>query len=118
MQLNDDFRISRRGYFRGRQALVWMVLSTLTVPAQVTLIPVFFILKNLNLLDTYPRVILPGFADVFGVFLMKQYIQTLPGEGLSGRWRVRVADLPAHHPAAVRAGPGGAGNLHVPALLR
>lgn len=66
--------------FPGRDVLFWLVLSTLTVPAQVTLIPVFFILKNLNLLDTYPGVILPGFADVFGVFLMKQYIQTLPGE--------------------------------------
>src|SRR6202158_278994 len=66
--------------FPGRNVLFWLVLSTLTVPAQVTLIPVFFLLKNLNLLDTYPGIILPGFADVFGVFLMKQYIQTLPGE--------------------------------------
>src|SRR5712691_1109933 len=66
--------------FAGRNTLFWLVLSTLTVPAQVTLIPVFFLLKNLNLLDSYPGVILPGFADVFGVFLMKQYIQTLPTE--------------------------------------
>jgi multiple sugar transport system permease protein len=66
--------------FPGRSALFWLVLSTLTVPAQVTLIPVFFLLKNLNLLDTYPGVILPGLADVFGVFLMRQYIQTLPTE--------------------------------------
>jgi multiple sugar transport system permease protein len=66
--------------FPGKDVLFWLVLSTLTVPAQVTLIPVFFLLKNLNLLDSYPGVILPGFADVFGVFLMKQYIQTLPSE--------------------------------------
>ena len=66
--------------FPGRNVLFWLVLSTLTVPAQVTLIPVFFILKELNLLDSYPGVILPGFADVFGIFLMKQYIQTLPSE--------------------------------------
>jgi multiple sugar transport system permease protein len=66
--------------FPGRDPLFWLVLSTLTVPAQVTLIPVFFILKDLNLLDSYPGVILPGFADVFGIFLMKQYIQTLPSE--------------------------------------
>ena len=70
-----------------RGVLFWLVLSTLTVPAQVTLIPVFFLLKNLNLLDSYPGVILPGFADVFGVFLMKQYIQTLPSE-LEGAGRV------------------------------
>jgi multiple sugar transport system permease protein len=67
-------------HFPGRSVLFWLVLSTLTVPAQVTLIPVFFLLKNLNLLDSYPGVILPGFADVFGVFLMRQYIQTLPSE--------------------------------------
>jgi multiple sugar transport system permease protein len=66
--------------FPGRDPLFWLVLCTLTVPAQVTLIPVFLLLKNLNLLDTYPGVILPGFADVFGIFLMKQYIQTLPSE--------------------------------------
>jgi len=66
--------------FPGRNVLFWLVLSTLTVPAQVTLIPVFFLLKNLNLLDSYPGIILPGFADVFGVFLMKQYIQTLTSE--------------------------------------
>jgi multiple sugar transport system permease protein len=66
--------------FPGRNTLFWLVLSTLTVPAQVTLIPVFLLLKNLNLLDSYPGIILPGFADVFGVFLMKQYIQTLPTE--------------------------------------
>src|SRR5260370_26632209 len=66
--------------FPGRHVLFWLVLSTLTVPAQVTLIPVFLLLKNLNLLDTYPGIILPAFADVFGVSLMKQYFQTLPTE--------------------------------------
>src|ERR1700716_1576897 len=66
--------------FPGKNVLFWLVVSTLTVPAQVTLIPVFFILRTLGLLDTYPGVILPGLADVFGVFLMKQFIQTLPTE--------------------------------------
>ena len=64
--------------FPGKNLMFWLVVSTLTVPAQVTLIPVFLILRSLNLLDTYPGVILPGLADVFGVFLMRQYIQTLP----------------------------------------
>src|SRR5205809_2278160 len=66
--------------FPGKDVMFWLVVSTLTVPAQVTLIPVFFILRTLGLLDTYPGVILPGLADVFGVFLMKQFIQTLPTE--------------------------------------
>ena len=73
--------------FPGKDVLFWLVLSTLTVPAQVTLIPGLLLAKDLNLLDSYPGVILPGFADVFGVFLMKQYIQTLPSE-LEGAGRV------------------------------
>jgi multiple sugar transport system permease protein len=66
--------------FPGKDLMFWLVVSTLTVPAQVTLIPVFFILRTIGLLDTYPGVIVPGLADVFGVFLMKQFIQTLPSE--------------------------------------
>ncbi len=93
--------------FPGKDAMFWLVLSTLTVPAQVTLIPVFFILKNLNLLDSYPGVILPGLADVFGVFLMKQYIQTLPSELESAarvdgasEWQIyRLVILPLCKPA-------------------
>src|SRR5207253_4504548 len=66
--------------FPGKNVMFWLVVSTLTVPAQVTLIPVFFILRAIGLLDTYPGVIIPGLADVFGLFLMKQFIQTLPSE--------------------------------------
>src|SRR6266508_3502669 len=66
--------------FPAKNVMFWLVVSTLTVPAQVTLIPVFFILRTVGLLDTYPGVIVPGLADVFGVFLMKQFIQTLPSE--------------------------------------
>src|SRR2546430_15850820 len=66
--------------FPGKNVMFWLVVSTLTVPAQVTLIPVFFILRAVGLLDTYPGVIVPGLADVFGVFLMKPFIQTLPSE--------------------------------------
>src|SRR5437899_6637409 len=66
--------------FPGKDVMVWLILTSLTVPAQVTLIPVFFILRALGLLDTYPGGILPGLADVFGLRLMQQFIQTLPSE--------------------------------------
>src|SRR5437899_12103139 len=66
--------------FPGKDVMFWLVVSTLTVAAQVTLIPVFFILRALGLLDTYPGGILPGLADVFGLRLMQQFIQTLPTE--------------------------------------
>src|SRR5438067_1463416 len=93
--------------FPGKDVMFWLIVSTLTVPAQVTLIPVFFILRTLGLLDTYPGVILPGLADVFGIFLMKQYIQTLPTDLLhaarvdgASEWQVyRRIILPLSRPA-------------------
>ena len=50
------------------------------VPAYVTMVPLFLVTRNLHLLNTLWAVILPGTADVFGIFLMRQYIQTLPHE--------------------------------------
>src|SRR5438132_1219330 len=54
----------------------------LLVAGALSLFPLYwlFLTRALGLLDTYPGVILPGLADVFGVFLMKQFIQTLPTE--------------------------------------
>ncbi len=66
--------------FPGRNALFWLILSTLMVPAYVTIIPMYLVTRNLHLLNTLWAVILPGTADVFGIFLMRQYIQTLPSE--------------------------------------
>src|SRR3989475_5202759 len=61
-----------KGRFPGEDLMFWLVVSTLTVPAQVTLIPVFFILRALRLLDTDPGVILPGLAACLGVLRMQQ----------------------------------------------
>lgn len=66
--------------FPGREVLFWMVLSTLMIPTQVTIVPLFLLVRDLGLVDTYAGVLLPGLGDVFGIFLMKQYIQTLPSE--------------------------------------
>ncbi|HEX8034905.1 MAG TPA: carbohydrate ABC transporter permease [Ktedonobacterales bacterium] len=66
--------------FPGRTVLFWLIISTLMVPSYVTLVPLFLVTRNLHLLNTLWAVILPGTADVFGIFLMRQYIQTLPHE--------------------------------------
>ena len=66
--------------FPGRNLLFWVILATMMVPAYVTLIPMYIVTHNLRLLNTLWAVILPGFADVFGIFMMRQYIQTLPSE--------------------------------------
>ncbi len=66
--------------FPGRDLLFALLLSTLMVPIHVTLIPTYIITRALGLIDTLLGVILPGTATVFGIFLMRQYIKTLPSE--------------------------------------
>lgn len=66
--------------FPGRSVLFWILLSTLMIPIHVTLIPLYIITRRIGLIDTLGGVILPGTAIVFGIFLMRQYIQTLPSE--------------------------------------
>jgi len=66
--------------FPGRDLLFAVLLSTLMVPIHVTLIPLYLISRSLGLMDSLLGVILPGTANVFGIFLMRQYIKTLPTE--------------------------------------
>ena len=66
--------------FPGRTVMFWMILSTLMIPIHVTFIPLYIINRSLGLIDSIWAVILPGTAQVFGIFLMRQYIQTLPSE--------------------------------------
>ncbi|MCB2156605.1 carbohydrate ABC transporter permease [bacterium] len=55
-----------------------LMIITLMVPAQVTLIPVFLLLKSLGLLNNYLGLIVPGAASVFGIFLMRQFMISVP----------------------------------------
>src|SRR4051794_17823582 len=66
--------------FPGRNIFFWMIIATLMIPPQVTLVPLYLVIRQLGLVNNLWGVILPGFADVFGIFLMRQYIQTLPTE--------------------------------------
>jgi multiple sugar transport system permease protein len=63
-----------------RNVLFWIILSTLMIPIQVTIIPLYIVTRQLGLLDNLLALILPGTATAFGIFLMRQYIQTLPSE--------------------------------------
>ncbi|OYD16776.1 sugar ABC transporter permease [candidate division WOR-3 bacterium JGI_Cruoil_03_44_89] len=64
--------------FPGRQRLFVLFLVTMMVPAQVTTIPVFLLLKRLGLLNNYLGLILPAGASAFGIFLLRQYMQAIP----------------------------------------
>lgn len=60
----------------GHKKLFIFVLATLMIPAAVTLIPVFVILCKLHMVNTYWAIILPGAANAFGIFWMRQYIKS------------------------------------------
>lgn len=70
-----------RVQFKGRQLLFVLLLATMMIPGQVTLIPLFSIYKHLGWIDTFLPLIIPHFtAGAFNVFLMRQYMLTLPKE--------------------------------------
>jgi ABC-type glycerol-3-phosphate transport system permease component len=65
--------------FPGRNALFFLMIATMMIPYQVTMIPLFTIFQRLGLVDTYVPLILPAFfGGPFFIFLMHQYIKTLP----------------------------------------
>src|SRR5690606_17407791 len=64
--------------FPGRNMLFAACLATMMVPAQVTVIPLFLMVRSLGLIDTFLGLVLPSLVTAFGVFWMKQFIQTLP----------------------------------------
>jgi multiple sugar transport system permease protein len=66
--------------FRGKRVLLLLVLSTLMLPAAATLIPLYVLMSQLNLVNTYPGLILPFLAGPFGVFLTRQFFSGLPDE--------------------------------------
>jgi multiple sugar transport system permease protein len=64
--------------FPGRDALFLVLLSSLMIPIQVTIIPIFVIMRMLNLLDDHLALILPALVSPFGVFLLRQFFMTIP----------------------------------------
>lgn len=66
--------------FPGNRFIFYLILGTLMIPGVVLLIPRFIILKELGLLNTYGGLIITLAADGFGIFLMKQFFESIPGE--------------------------------------
>jgi multiple sugar transport system permease protein len=66
--------------FRGKRVIFALVLGTLMVPAIAILVPLFVLVSNLGLTNTYAGLILPYLAAPIGVFLMRQYFLGLPDE--------------------------------------
>lgn len=68
--------------FRGRERLFRVLSAGLVLPVQVSMLPLFLLLKNLGLINTYWGVIIPGLASIFGIFLVRQYALSIPDEML------------------------------------
>lgn len=66
--------------FPGNKVLFAFILVTIMIPPQVTLIPNYLLMRDLRWLDTFYALILPGAANVFGVFLLRQFFLHIPTE--------------------------------------
>lgn len=66
--------------FKGRQSLFYLVLATMMIPGQVTMIPVYLIMNSLKLTNTYAGIILPGLVGAYGIFLFRQFISNVSDE--------------------------------------
>lgn len=64
--------------FAGKDAIFKLLLSSMVIPAQVTMLPLFLMLKEFGFLNTYMAIIIPGLANVFGIFLIRQYVMAIP----------------------------------------
>lgn len=81
--------------FRGKRLMFTLVLGTLMVPAVVTLVPLFILVSNLGMSNSFAGLIFPYLAGPFGVFLMRQFMLGLPDELIdaarvdgAGEWRI------------------------------
>jgi multiple sugar transport system permease protein len=66
--------------FAGRDVMWRLLLGVMLVPAQVAMIPLFLLLKQVGLVNTYVGAIVPALGNVFGIFLVRQYALGLPDE--------------------------------------
>jgi len=95
--------------FRGRDRLFQFLLTALVIPAQVAMIPLFLICKQLGLVNGFGGVLVPSIATVFGIFLVRQYALAIPDEmleaaridGASEAHIFRVIVLPTLSPILV-----------------
>ena len=64
--------------FAGRDRIFQTLLAALVIPGQVGMLPLFLMLKEMGVINTYWGVLIPGMASVFGIFLVRQYALSIP----------------------------------------
>ena len=68
--------------FRGRDRTFRLLSFGLVLPVQVAMLPLFLLMKQMHLVNTYWGVIIPGMASIFGIFLIRQYALSIPDDML------------------------------------
>ena len=83
--------------FRGRDTLFRALLGALVIPGQVAMLPLFLMLKEMGLVNSYAGALVPMLASVFGIFLVRQFARGIPDDLLeaaridgAGEWRIFV----------------------------
>ena len=81
--------------FRGKQSLFWFILATMMIPTQVTMLPGYLILLQLDLLNNLWGLIVPSLIDAFAIFVMRQFILSIPNDEIysarvdgASEWRI------------------------------
>ena len=81
--------------FKGRRPLFRFLIGGLVIPVQVSMLPLFLLLKQVGLINTYWGVIVPSMATIFGIFLIRQYALSIPDDLLdaarmdgASEWRI------------------------------
>lgn len=98
--------------FRGRDALFWAIVSTMFLPPIVTLVPLYWIVSQMGLTNSYIGVLLPWLVNAFGIFLMRQFTMNVPDElidaaRVDGATEIRIVFrvvMPVLWPAVVTLG--------------
>jgi multiple sugar transport system permease protein len=64
--------------FAGRDKIFRLLITSMVVPAQITMLPLFLMMNKLGLVNTYWGLVIPGVASIFGIFLIRQYALSIP----------------------------------------
>lgn len=72
--------------FRGSRVVLVLILATMAIPFQLTMIPTFIVMRSLGLIDTLGALIVPSLVTPFAVFLMRQFFLSLPRELEEAAW--------------------------------
>lgn len=79
----------------GRDRIFGLLIAALAIPAQVTMLPLFLMLKSMGLVNTYVGAMIPFLSTIFGIFLVRQFMLSVPDDLIAaarmdgaGEWRI------------------------------